>query len=265
MPIQCSCPECGYRYKVADDLVGRKVLCPECQTRFEPQGIPQVLPVKGRQSQEDKALFEKRNRRGVPAWAWIVGGSALGLLLLAFFVALAVKAIRNAPLPPRIPPDQAEFVKLINDYAARYRQAPNEIQKTELRFSRAAALKQSFSQKTITNWVGILKRLQTNQSGTTTVVIAVYGSDVLSVGTWNNALSDLGDGTQIARGSSLYNSLSQLTEGQLVLFSGELFPSSDRDFFREKSVTELGAMTEPEFLMRFTAISKLSANRKMFE
>jgi hypothetical protein len=33
--IQCKCPECGYCYKVADDLAGKNVLCPECQTRFK--------------------------------------------------------------------------------------------------------------------------------------------------------------------------------------------------------------------------------------
>ena len=38
--IQCSCPECDYTYKVADELVGKNVLCPECKTRFEVKGTP---------------------------------------------------------------------------------------------------------------------------------------------------------------------------------------------------------------------------------
>ncbi len=39
--IQCSCPECDYTYKIADELAGKTVLCPECQTRLK------VPPVQG--------------------------------------------------------------------------------------------------------------------------------------------------------------------------------------------------------------------------
>jgi hypothetical protein len=31
--IQCSCPECDYSYEVDEGLVGKTVLCPECQAR----------------------------------------------------------------------------------------------------------------------------------------------------------------------------------------------------------------------------------------
>jgi hypothetical protein len=44
MSFQCSCPECGYRYEVAGELAGKSVLCPECQTRFKPEGMRQASP-----------------------------------------------------------------------------------------------------------------------------------------------------------------------------------------------------------------------------
>jgi hypothetical protein len=42
MSIRCSCPECAYEYEIADDLAGKEVLCPECQTRFKPKGSSRV-------------------------------------------------------------------------------------------------------------------------------------------------------------------------------------------------------------------------------
>src|SRR5262245_53845376 len=34
MPIQTPCPTCGRELRVPDDLVGKKVKCPSCQTEF---------------------------------------------------------------------------------------------------------------------------------------------------------------------------------------------------------------------------------------
>ena len=71
--------------------------------------------------------------------------------------------------------------------------------------------------------------------------------------TWNNTLSDIGDHTLIATNSPLYGPVSQLREGQSVRFSGELVRDS-LDCFKEGSLTVSGAMTEPEFIIRFTDI-----------
>src|SRR5436853_584698 len=35
MPIQFSCPACGKRYKVADELAGRRAKCKQCQAVME--------------------------------------------------------------------------------------------------------------------------------------------------------------------------------------------------------------------------------------
>jgi hypothetical protein len=61
MPIQCSCPECGYLYKIADELADKTVLCPECQTRFKPERIPEVLPIQHTSSRRQSSSPRSRS------------------------------------------------------------------------------------------------------------------------------------------------------------------------------------------------------------
>src|SRR5262249_9336930 len=37
MSIPCTCPECGYHYRIAAELAGRSVRCPACRVRFRPR------------------------------------------------------------------------------------------------------------------------------------------------------------------------------------------------------------------------------------
>ena len=63
------------------------------------------------------------------------------------------------------------------------------------------------------------------------------------------------DNTLIENGSDLYNSISDLSEGDRVVFSGTFIPD-DSDFIREGSVTERGSMTDPEFILKFSDVRK---------
>jgi hypothetical protein len=264
--IQCSCPKCDYSYEVDEGLAGKTVLCPECQTRFKVKGFPRVR--RQRDGEDNDGDNDRPARQGFPLWSLVLIPAGIIALCLAVGIGVAVhiasrqqeqqaQQVQQAEQEQSdsMPPDQAAFANLINDYAVRYRGAPNEIQKTELRFARAADLKKA-DYKTATNWVGTLKVLRTDQDGTTTAVFTVAGSKALSVGTSNNAFSDRRYGTRIARGSPLYAALSELLVGQAVVFSGEFFPGDRQDFLSEISITEKGSMTEPKFLMRFTAIRR---------
>jgi hypothetical protein len=154
------------------------------------------------------------------------------------------------------PSDQDRFVKVIDDYAARYREAPNEIQQTQLRSDRAAAIRNLVGRKSVSNWTGTLKRLETDKDGTASIVITVSGANGLTFRTNTSKVFDT-HRTVVERDSSVYRSLAGLTEGQAVVFSGEFVTGDDnRDYLDEMSMTERGAMIEPEFLMRFTAIRK---------
>jgi hypothetical protein len=101
--ITCSCPECGYRYKVADDLAGKSVLCPECQTRLTVKRSAPARPRPEEEDQDDEGAQPRQGRAtGIPVWVWVAGASALALLVLV--VPLAVVAVvlltgKDAPPP----------------------------------------------------------------------------------------------------------------------------------------------------------------------
>jgi hypothetical protein len=115
--IACMCPECGHRYKIAEDLAGKSVLCPECQTRFKPKA---VSPARARRDEDDdQDRDDSRQRRsddddgldgeqaskakGIPAAAWIVGGAALSVVaLVGFAVVVAVAMMSANPAPPAV-------------------------------------------------------------------------------------------------------------------------------------------------------------------
>src|SRR5262249_2032034 len=57
MPIQTSCPSCGKALRVPDDLLGKDVKCPSCQTQFVAGAAgleaPPALPSERRPEQDE--------------------------------------------------------------------------------------------------------------------------------------------------------------------------------------------------------------------
>lgn len=104
--------------------------------------------------------------------------------------------------------------------------------------------------------------MRTSSKGTAYITITLAKSKTISVSNDNFLFeSELG----IQNGSPLYQKLAGLREGgflregDAVIFSGEFLrarASEPLDFLREKSVTEEGSMTRPEFVFRFTDVSK---------
>ena len=153
-----------------------------------------------------------------------------------------------------LPADQAAFIQIVEPFYQQYKDAPNELKGSALRTQRKEALAKQLTSMKITNWAGTLQSLDTNSEGKAAIVIKLDGSDI-EVGTWNNAISDIGSETLIANSSPLYNTLSDLARGDHVVFSGEFLPS-EKDHITEQSVTESGSMTSPRFLVRFSDVAK---------
>lgn len=153
-----------------------------------------------------------------------------------------------------LPVNQTDFVAVIENYAEQFRKASNELQESSLRDQRRVAMMDALnSERVIKGWKGTLQKLETNTEGK--AIISVRLSPTIKLVTWNNALSDMADQTMIEKGTAPYTALANMSVGDVVEFSGS-FLSSGQDGVRETSLTIRGAMTAPDFLFRFSDISK---------
>ncbi|WP_454702045.1 hypothetical protein [Agrobacterium burrii] len=166
--------------------------------------------------------------------------------------AVPASAVKSAASP--LPEQQASFIAAISDYKKRFDSAGNELQQSALRDQRRAAILTSLgSQLRVNEWSGTLRKLETNGDGKGVITVRIAPD--LDLLTWNNSLSDSLHGTLIDKGTELYNVLMNMAVGDKVKISGN-FIRADADGLFEQSITIRGAMTAPEFLFKFTDISK---------
>lgn len=154
-----------------------------------------------------------------------------------------------------LPQSQLAFIQKVESFYPLYDEAPNELKKSALRKQRKDALASLVSSRRVSEWIGTLKDMQTNSEGKAFIEIKLDGAESITIKTWNNALSDIIDETLIENGSELYNSISDLSVGDKVVFSGT-FASDERDYIREASITERGSMMDPEFILKFSDVRK---------
>lgn len=193
---------------------------------------------------------------------WI--GIVLGILILIGLISspkdTTQSDTRHSETSPsknmsgNIPASQKKFIDLIDTNVPRYRTAKNELQKSAIRTERKQALCEITEGFTVSDWIGTVNALNTNSEGN--AVLSIRISPNIEIKTWNNALSDTGSNTLIEKDTLLFNELFYLSRGQKVMFSGSFF-TSEKDCLKELSVTEEGAMTKPEFLMRFSKVKAL--------
>src|SRR5208337_2095065 len=160
--------------------------------------------------------------------------------------AKAAAEARNAEILPR---DQNELCSTVASFCERYKKASNEFQKTAIRRERRAAISNILPDRSAIDWIGAVTRMITDSNGDGTLQVKLPGSSNIKMFTWSNAL--------IPYGSSLYNQVANLAEGDKVVFSGRFIPG-DRDYIMEASLFEEGAMTEPEFIFTFTSVRKIT-------
>jgi hypothetical protein len=163
------------------------------------------------------------------------------------------------PPEPVVPPSQKSFTSMIDSFIPTYNAADTEIRKTDVRFRRKNAIADYFSgtgSPQFLGWVGEVDKLTTEQDGEAYISIKLHGSSDIHVQTWNNSLSDSDSHTMISRNDPLYQALMDVKTGDIVTVSGMFFLDRKHDFVTEGSLTENGSMTEPEFIVKFSQISK---------
>jgi len=152
---------------------------------------------------------------------------------------------------PPIPDQQQQFLSIVDDFAAKYKAAPNDMAKGGLRPQRAKAICDLMKNPKVTDWVGTVRELSSNSAGKGVLVVSM--SKITNAGTWNNSLSDIGDKTLIEPGTPLHEAAIQLKKKQSIVFSGT-FVEGDKDCFRESSLTQSGSMSNPKWIFRFASV-----------
>jgi len=167
----------------------------------------------------------------------------------------------STPVPVHVslpvPAAEQGFVHAVQQGQAAFRAAPNEMARGGTRFQRRTAICETLPQLSVSGWVGQIEKLSSNSDGKG--VLEISFAPNIEVKTWNNALSDVSDYTLIEPSSSLFAAVSQMKQGDQVIFAGTFFPS-EVDCVRETSVSLEGSMTDPEFLFRFSNVSPAGAS-----
>lgn len=168
----------------------------------------------------------------------------------AFLLATILSASASAaPVSVTASPFQKGFVDVVHDYASQYDNAPNELKKSALVKKRTEAIaKLPGSSSKIDGWYGTVDSMGTNGDGDAYITIRPLAKDI-SLGTWNNSFSDMNSKSLIKSGSPLFDAVSDLAEGDVVMFSGSIG--------QLKNITENGKMTDPDFLFKFSKIKKV--------
>jgi hypothetical protein len=104
------------------------------------------------------------------------------------------------------------------------------------------------------NWTGTIDAMSSNNSGKGVLTVKI--ADGITVGTYNNELSDMGSNTLIDPNSQVFQAVSPLSVGSKVIFSGE-FMREPTDCIAEQSITQAGSMTSPAFTIKFSQLSSL--------
>lgn len=183
---------------------------------------------------------------------------------MAFQVGVQIPAGIARPGGPRFPgqssgPPQQELIDTVARFSDAYAGAISSLERAALRSERATALRELFHPDyRATGYTGTIQRFGTAPNGSAYVSIALDGTDAVTARTWSTELADVTDQTLVAPGTAVFDTLMSLRVGQRVAFTGRFVPEPEGpDGLREASVSDVGSMSEPEFLVRLDRVAPL--------
>jgi hypothetical protein len=148
------------------------------------------------------------------------------------------------------PKSEARFVKVVEKAAEDYADTSNELKGAKILKSRDSDACEAAGSK-VKSWVGTIHEVGATGDGDGYVEIEIAPSIVVE--TWNNALSDAFDDTLIPQSAAFFDRLSEMDEGDKVVFSGKLLPDDD-SCLQTSNLTKAFNAADPNFLFRFSNI-----------
>ena len=168
-----------------------------------------------------------------------------------------------------IPEIQKKIMNGITGFAVEYNGSTNAVKKFLLRKKRQQFLAEHLKDRVLSGWIGRIRKLLTTSNGKAYLEIelamvppknSAENKNAMefnvTMGTWNNAFTDLDYNTLILPGTSLHSWLANFNEGQWVVFSGNSFAGKE-DYLKEASPTETEAMLSPLFIIKFELLENV--------
>ena len=150
--------------------------------------------------------------------------------------------------PSQGPDEQRQFVSTFQRAIDDYNEASTELQAANALNVRDAELCTITSQGQVDDWIGVVESVGANGDGKGVLAIEIAPDLVLK--TWNNAFSDIGDGTLIEPSSELFEKVLPLEGGETVRFSGR-FVGGSNHCLKDSRLTDNGRATDPDFIIKF--------------
>jgi len=191
------------------------------------------------------------NAAGIPNDpAWKVTAKVLAVVGTVFLVGKLYLTPNAVPGP-----SQDRFCDVVQGYIRDYLEAEktgaNEAALSQLRYNRKQSLSSIMNNGQIAGWTGLVKQITTDSDGTGHLSVR------LSCGSELGSQVELFSKQGIPQGTAVYSALIGLKPDSKIVLSGafEILPGEDAiDYIDEKSLTERGSMTNPEFGFAFKSI-----------
>lgn len=182
----------------------------------------------------------------------------VGLLIGVVAVLFYRTAFRHNPdSTAGMPPAELAFVNAAMQARADWIAAPNDLAKSGMPARRAAALCQALPGLTAAGWRGSIGRIDPDNfpdfNGKKTAHVIIQLTSHVSVSTPAAPLLN-NPNTMVEAGSPIYAAAAALAQGRDVVFSGRFFPDN-AGCLQEDSITEDGAMSDPQFKIQLTALA----------
>ncbi len=193
----------------------------------------------------------------------------LGIILFSILGSFLYLTSAHVLLPPTentlvVPAEEQQFIKIIGQYAETYVRSPSDsayvLGDTEnfpLRMKRKQEIKALISEYSAEKWVGTVKYKQQNSYGD--YIFAVSVGPIAELAS-ERMLTRVGETrTLITKDSPIYQQVSILQAGDIVIFSGSFYPC-ELDYFKESSDSNFNTMTNPNFVFKFKKLEKSTQN-----
>lgn len=159
------------------------------------------------------------------------------------------------PIDEKRPKVQAQFIEIIAAAQQKSKDADNDMQRGSAKSERDKNVCAILKGMKVKDWTGTITKITSNSDGKG--VIEVEIAKKITIKTWNNALSDIGDDTLIEPGTKFFDFVASLKKGTQIQFSGNFFRGTGGDCIKESSMSLRGKLEDPEFIFRFNEIGTI--------